>query len=168
MAPRRSPAPTSPVRESQPSSPPLIEPITETLVERLATPPPEVPDLLADAVPDIGSAPVISPDSASPQNAPKNLLEDDEAEPNATIRLVGGGGSSGLVEDEIQAPSPVEEAEADDNADTVSVSSTTNTKPDKNKHKKGNSSLTNLKKFGNMGRKKPSSSSSGKADASSG
>ncbi|KAJ3877697.1 hypothetical protein F5051DRAFT_373996 [Lentinula edodes] len=150
------------------------------------SPPPE--DLLADSdsvletTPIIQAAALSSPDSieavkheppnpeslidASSDNAPLPEERADDTEdaidPDVTIRLVGGGGSSGDVAELAKEEIILDEADVD--ADVASLASTTSvaseSSPSKEKkHKKTRSGLAGLKKLG-LGKKKKGSVSS--------
>ncbi|KAJ4487557.1 ARP2/3 complex 16 kDa subunit (p16-Arc)-domain-containing protein [Lentinula aciculospora] len=163
---RASPADASPVVTSPPS------------------PPPE--DLLADSdsvletTPIIQAAELSSPDStevtapepSQPESlvdtssdsalVPEERVKDAESanDPNVTIRLVGGGGSSGDVA-ELAKEEPIVDG-TDIDADVASLASTTSvaseSSPSKNekKHKKTRSGLAGLKKLALGGKKKGS------------
>lgn len=197
------PLPISPV------SSPLVEPVSGILVEPVSPPPispqPDLTDLLADSTSTLETTPIepvaspvqsklpeiiaidseevpLDPVKSEPTSEPLLDGVDDEApypDPNVTIRLVGGGGTAGIVDetspppdDDVHVaaehePEPEPQAEPDI-AEIASVKSATSAistnsaKKDQAKHeKKKSSGFSSLKKFGQLGgkRKKDSSSS---------
>ncbi|KIY43621.1 hypothetical protein FISHEDRAFT_19822, partial [Fistulina hepatica ATCC 64428] len=123
---------TQPVREAKRAQePPLLSLATVSPVPRKATgvssdvpdpllistaqspsPPPDIPDLLADSAPALQTTPIqpspIGPstselpsatDVKSPES-PVDLSTPEGADPDVTIRLVGGGGTSGVITQE--------------------------------------------------------------------
>ncbi|KAG1769441.1 hypothetical protein EV702DRAFT_697414 [Suillus placidus] len=165
--------------------PPRHSPPTkvETLVEQvistadgmhIETPPPSaenVTDLLADSAPAMNAVPL---QPSTPTNAVVELeasgssepivisrpLQEDGQEPSTTIRLVGDGGSSGIVDTNL-----ADDAVSDATANVLSVTSSGpgGSSPKKDKiHEKSKPSLSSLMKIANIGegkRKKDSSSS---------
>ncbi|KAG1836641.1 hypothetical protein DFJ58DRAFT_690790 [Suillus subalutaceus] len=155
----------------------------ETLVEQvistadsvhIETPPPSVEnvtDLLADSAPAMDAVPL---EPSTPTNVVIELeapgssepivtsrpSQEDAQEISTTIRLIGGGGSSGIVD-----TNPTDDAVSDPAANVMSVTSSGqgSSPPKKEKiHEKSKSSLSSLKKIANIGegkRKKDSSSS---------
>lgn len=155
----------------------------ETLVEQvistaddvhIETPPPSVEnvtDLLADSAPAMNAVPL---QPSTPTNVVIELeaprlsepivtsrpSQEDAQEPSTTIRLVGGGGSSGILD-----TNPTEDAVSGPATNVVSVTSSGpgGSPPKKDKiHEKSKPSLSSLKKIANIGegkRKKDSSSS---------
>ncbi|KAG2120038.1 hypothetical protein DEU56DRAFT_836068 [Suillus clintonianus] len=129
-----------------------------------------VTDLLADSAPAMDAVPLqpstptiaVVEIEASGSSEPVPTLrpsQEDTQEPSTTIRLVGGGGSSGIVDTK-----PADDV-SDPAADVISViSSGTGGSPSKKDkiHEKSKSSISSLKKIVNIGegkRKKDSSSS---------
>jgi cell wall assembly regulator SMI1 len=155
----------------------------ETLVEQvfsmadgvhIETPPPSVEnvtDLLADSAPAMDAVPLQpstptnvvieleAPGSSEPIVASRPSPEDAQ-ESSTTIRLVGGGGSSGIVD-----TNATDNAVSDPAANIMSVTSSGpgDSPPKKDKiHEKSKSSLSSLKKIVNIveGKRKKDSSSS--------
>ena len=135
----------------------------------MSPPAPEIPDLLADSVPEIQTTPIEPVPSASQAILPTNVEKAnpppdaaastvDDASPDVTIRLVGGGGMSGPA-----APEPEEETAADSDVGSVKSESVTGSDAPANdgekKHKKTKSGLAGLKKSLGGLRKKDSVSS---------
>ncbi|KAG6845708.1 hypothetical protein H0H87_004974 [Tephrocybe sp. NHM501043] len=139
----------------------------------------DIPDLLADSAPVLNTKPIAPLSSAKANVAdvaaipmqelslddtkPVVTKEDEkvveeEADPNTTIRLVGGGGVAGTVKVE-EEEEAVEDAEGVA-SDTVSISSTASevTAKGGKTHKKTKSGLAGLKKLA-LGRKRDSASS---------
>lgn len=85
--------------------------------------------------------------SSEPESV--GVVDGDAADPNTTIRLIGGGGVAGVIGDDKEEPeqSPDGGADADDTASISSVVSTNSTKT----HKKTKSGLAGLKKLGKIG-----------------
>jgi len=174
--------------ESPPSPPPedlLVE--SDSLV--LETTPiiqaisPSSPTLINDSQPesiiDAPSDSVLVPEEHVKEDPTMNLIEEvptanlieepttDLIEPDVTIRLVGGGGSSGDVaelaaskEDDILDDAEVE-ADVASLASNNSVTSESNNPTNAIKHRKTKSGLAGLKKLG-LGKKKKASVSSTK------
>ncbi|KAL0070633.1 Cell wall assembly regulator [Marasmius tenuissimus] len=134
-------------------------------------------DLLVDSEPLAETTPITQASSSLPPiesqlsettSASDSDKVQDEIDPDLTIRLVGGGGSSGAVsetaeddtENPTEEPSTVETAKDTDTQSIDSVTSET-AAPGKEakKHKKTKSGLAGLKKLGQLGRKKDSVSS---------
>lgn len=160
-------APSSPPTPS----PPPIQPQTA-----------EIPDLLADSAPAMDTKPIEPSSPASVQSdlavlqepimdtkvvgapstsEPEAEAQVEEADPNTTIRLVGGGGIAGIA-----LPAEDEEVRTDGETDTevtsvTSAASESTTQNSGKKHKKTKSGLAGLKKLGNFGalRKRDSGSS---------
>ncbi|KAJ3773772.1 hypothetical protein FB446DRAFT_666126 [Lentinula raphanica] len=161
---------------------------TSAAVTSPPSPPPE--DLLVDSESVLETTPIIQgaelslPDAtevvkSEPELEPEPLIDassvsaevpvepavatSDDIDPDVTIRLVGGGGSSGNVV-ELANEEPVLDG-ADVDADVASLASTTSvtseSSPSKKekKHKKTISGLAGLKKLGLGGKKKGSVSS---------
>lgn len=162
----------------------------QALSERMS-PPPEIPDLLADSAPVMESTPVIkptspaglrselptpspieSPETAIPEpskdlvldefEAPastvepsKDLASSDPVDTDVTIRLVGGGGASGIVDSPpVEEEQPRVDGEPDlPDTDAASINSVTSDSSVKKgtKHKKTKSGLAGLKKLGHLG-----------------
>jgi hypothetical protein len=154
----------------------LVDQVISTAVDvHIETPPPSVEnvtDLLADSAPAMDAVPL---QPSTPTNAVVDLeasessenivtsrpSQEDAQEPSTTtIRLVGGGGSSGIVDTNL-----ADNAVSDPAANVMSVASSApgGSPPKKEKiHEKSKSSLSSLKKIANIGegkRKKDSSSS---------
>ena len=157
---------------------PLANPSTE-LAQRLS-PSPDIPDLLVDSAPALEttpinpSSPLTPPLKDIPAMEPEHLVDpsdivnsedalepvvEGEVDPDVTIRLVGGGGTAGIV-DGVPPPSDEEIFATSSEPDLTDVASDPSTKMEK-KHKKTKSGLAGLKKLGHLGglRKKDSSSS---------
>jgi cell wall assembly regulator SMI1 len=128
-------------------------------------------DLLADTAPAMKAVPlqpstptmdaveVEAAGSSEPVVTPR-LSQEEAKEPTTTIRLVGGGGSSGVI-DAIPADDAIPEPATDIMSVTSSGSNDSPSKKDK-QHEKSKSSIVSLKKIANIGggkRKKDSSSS---------
>ncbi|KAJ7168192.1 hypothetical protein C8R43DRAFT_983381 [Mycena crocata] len=180
---RRSPSsPPHPNAQASGSvSPPLVD----------AAPPPapaDIPDLLADSAPPMDAAPIVpSPPGASTATVPTLELlpveaplapsepaqpEEDDVDPDVTIRLVGGGGIAGVSAEDAAIPDgePQTDGEVDTDAESVadsvnSETSTTDPANKKKKHKKTLSGLAGLKKLGNLGLRKKDSNASVKEAA---
>lgn len=163
------------------------------------SPPPE--DLMADSDSVLETTPIIqdaelpssSPylvNAAEPQHEPESVIDtpsdntlvqtedveeatmEDPIDPDVTIRLVGGGGSSGGIA-ELTADEEVTLDGTDADADVASLASTNSVTSEVNngttkakKHKKTKSGLAGLKKLG-LGKKKSSVSSVKEAMAES-
>lgn len=138
----------------------------------IETPPVEnVADLLADPAPVMEAVPLqpstptidvveLDASGSSQPIVTLRLSEEEVEEPAKTIRLIGGGGSSGTID-----VSPADDVVPDPATDVMFVtplmSSGSPSKKD-NTHEKSKSSLSSLKKITNIGggkRKKDSSSS---------
>lgn len=138
----------------------------------------DIPDFLADSAPVMDTQP-ISPSSPVselvtistsepvvdadqvPDLAPQLDDADEHFDPNTTIRLVGGGGVSGIVSG-IETEEPQSNDVEKDNDAASIASATSESVPKGGKtHKKTKSGLAGLKKLGNLGglRKKDSNSS---------
>ncbi|KAL0947444.1 hypothetical protein HGRIS_013551 [Hohenbuehelia grisea] len=181
---RRSPKAPSPVRTLSvddagagnssvlPVAVPLpITPIVQpkaSIAERLS-PPPDIPDLLADSAPAMQAVP-IEPSPADPLAvSPQEIIE-----PEPTIRLVGGGGSVGVSDSQpelafLSASPPPQELDNTDAGSVISVGSTDSAAADAGvkKHKKSKSGgLAGLKKFGGKLRNKGSMSSTKEKEVS--
>ena len=159
--------PTGPTLVSMLSSPPLQQPKTT-----------EIPDLLADSVPssETDIVGIITQDITTP-TAPKSddspvLVDHSELSPttpDSAVRLVGGGGVSGTVDDALHSEGVfIDEADTEEVAlDEVSrktspAASETATTPTGDKADKRSSISSGLKKIGQLGgnrRKKNSVSS---------
>ncbi|KAI0673028.1 hypothetical protein C8Q78DRAFT_1022395 [Trametes maxima] len=146
-------------------SPPAMQPATSPS-------PPPVPDLLVDATTLAGPSdpqPTIAETAKSGEESPVLVdAPEDEShqDPDTTIRLIGGGGVSGLVEDSLQADGVLVDdvdAEADaaaaDAADAAaevasikSIDSKASTSSKKHSKKKSISSA--VKKLGQLGGKR--------------
>lgn len=130
--------------------------------------PPTVPDLLVD------DATLAGPSQAQPAASAKSeedspVLVDapdvstQEQDPDTTIRLIGGGGISGTLDDALQADGVlVDEADtaeatapADDAADVASIRSVdSKASTSSKKHGKKKSISSGLKKLGQLGGKR--------------
>ncbi|KAK7449666.1 Cell wall assembly regulator [Stygiomarasmius scandens] len=155
---------------------------TPAMSNRMSPP----PDLMEEDSEVLETTPIIQPSSLSspvsphiPSSSPnqESLIDADtpaepeaevgnttvtEADPDVTIRLVGGGGSSGLVteepEEEQEAPEFELGTETDGDAASIASSVASEVKAEEKKHKhKKSKSLASLKKF--VGKKKDSVSS---------
>ncbi|KAG2752088.1 hypothetical protein P692DRAFT_20799141 [Suillus brevipes Sb2] len=163
----------------RPSPPTKVETFVDQVIStaddvHIETPPPSVEnvtDLLADSAPAMDAVPL---QPLTPTNAVVELeasgssddivtsrpSQEDAQEPSTTIRLVGGGGASGIVDTNL-----ADDAVSDPAANVISVASSQpgGSPPKKDKiHEKSKSSLSSLKKIANIGegkRKKDSSSS---------
>ncbi|OJA14551.1 hypothetical protein AZE42_03164 [Rhizopogon vesiculosus] len=113
-----------------------------------------VADLLADTAPAMEASPLqpsttaIDASGSSEPIVTPRLSQEKAEEPTTTIRLVGGGGSSGIID--------VSFADDDvpDPADVMSVTSSGSSSSPSNKdkkHEKTKSSLSSLKKIANIG-----------------
>ncbi|KAJ6608611.1 hypothetical protein B0H10DRAFT_2067372 [Mycena sp. CBHHK59/15] len=176
---RRTPTANANARASGSSTPPP------------AAPQPVIPDLLADSAPPMDASPIVpSPPNAvavpEPVSAPVPVTDaapaspppstavpaadaaepEADADPDVTIRLVGGGGVAGVSPAE---PEQAEgEAEVDTDAESVADSVTSETSASVSakggakakKHKKTLSGLAGLKKLGGLGLRKKDSSAS--------
>ncbi|KAH9484083.1 KNR4/SMI1-like protein 2 [Psilocybe cubensis] len=150
------------------SSPPLLP----STPPKTASPPPIIPDLLADLSPELSTqsfkplSEVYSEELSKASEMKLDAAEvtpEEEKELDTTIRLVGGGGQSGIVNQNSIVSSPVEEVvEPVPDSDVVSVNSVTSpeveAKKGEKKHKKNKSSLANLKRLSHLGNKKKSDS----------
>lgn len=170
------PLPPSPPRGSTP----LASPRTVVIPVPATSTPANIPDLLTDAAPAMDTVTI---EPTSPLRSEPTQLEQppppadvprvdgmaDSAEPDpadVTVRLVGGGGSSGVatpVPESVIAPGRTASPDA---VDTASVHSTDSKASavgkegkDAKKHKKTKSGLASLKKQLTSLRKKDSSSS---------
>lgn len=130
---------------------PLSQEVDTTPVPSSSSLPPIVPDLLADEPLEILEA------SSQAEGDHAALSENEEdANPDATIRLVGGGGLVGISLPEIEEPAAIEVPEPETpvaHSDAVSVSSLASTEQDKKNektHKKSKSSLA-LKRLSQLG-----------------
>ncbi|KAF9553818.1 hypothetical protein CPC08DRAFT_737848 [Agrocybe pediades] len=163
ISPPLPPLPASPSPSSS-SNPPQI----------ITTPPTDVPDLLSEL------SPVVSQQSFAPLSAPSssNAAEESsssavvnasvepepEVEPEVTVKLIGGGGQSGVSENLIST-SPIEETPevppAPKENDVISLTSVTSSDTGSNKeektHKKSKSSLASFKRISQLGKKKTGS-----------
>ncbi|KAK1218369.1 Cell wall assembly regulator [Marasmius sp. AFHP31] len=158
----------------------LRSPTSPTSTVRQTTPSAQSPvqeDLLVDSEPLSEATPITQAFSSLPPVESESLETtpaldsdkvEDEIDPDLTIRLVGGGGSSGVVSEtaEDDTENPTEEpstGETVKDTDTQSINSVASetTAPGKEakKHKKTKSGLAGLKKLGQLGRKKDSVSS---------
>ncbi|KAJ7197140.1 hypothetical protein GGX14DRAFT_471389 [Mycena pura] len=176
----------------KPSSPPLRHNAPNDASSSLpstSSPPAVIPDLLADSAPLIDTSPIIpslphgvaathSPeaDPETPPTEPSSTEtpsepsesaqpEENEVDPDVTIRLVGGGGIAGVAAEDVIREGEVQtDEETDTDAESLaeSVNSQPTTDPLKveKKHKKKMSSLAGLKKLGNLGLRKKDSSAS--------
>ncbi|KAG7086579.1 hypothetical protein E1B28_002525 [Marasmius oreades] len=139
-------------------------------------------DLLADAepltdpTPVIQASPLLSSHTDAQVMAEPELIEvgslsvdedksQHDLDPDLTIRLVGGGGSSGILpeaETDTDAGPRMEETDTNEKAadadaeSIVSAGSETGAGKEAKKHKKTKSGLAGLKKLGQLGRKKDS------------
>lgn len=130
-----------------------------------------VTDLLADSAPAMDAVPL---QPSTPTNAvvdleasgssdaivTSRLSQEDAQEPSTTIRLIGGGGSSGIVDTNLG-----DDAVSDPAANVISVTSSQpgGSPPKKDRiHEKSKPSLSSLKKIANIseGKRKKDSSSS--------
>lgn len=152
---------------------PIAARASPTLLGRMS-PPPEN-DLLVDTAPSettpIMESNPLPPRSSTPPPSKTDILVDDKVEedvdPDMTIRLVGGGGQTGVADligsTEGAEVLPDGEAEADGN-DAASITSDTNAAGTKDsegkKHKKTKSGLAGLRKTLGGLRKKDSDSAS--------
>ncbi|KAF9265725.1 hypothetical protein L218DRAFT_859319 [Marasmius fiardii PR-910] len=127
-------------------------------------------DLLADSDPLTDTTPVIQASPILPAHTGLPIVAEpgsigigsdvdedmiQQGDPDVTIRLVGGGGSSGVVSesgDDNDGEPIIEETEKAADADADAGN-------DVKKHKKTKSGLAGLKKIGQLGRKKASTSS---------
>jgi len=150
-----------------------VERIISTVDDlHIGTPPPvveNVPDLLADPAPAMEAVPLqpstptidaveLDAHGSSQPIVTPELLQEEVEEPVSTIRLVGGGGSSGIID--VSADDSILEPAADVIVPSPGSSSSPSKKD--NTHEKSKSSLSSLKKIANIGggkRKKDSSSS---------
>ncbi|GLB35451.1 putative SMI1 / KNR4 family protein [Lyophyllum shimeji] len=143
----------------------------------------DIPDLLADFAPAMDTKPIAPsspasvqaetmatpalepipaelPDSAeTPDDASSKPVDEEEVDPNTTIRLVGGGGIVGTVQPEEEEESQLEEAETDADAVSVTEEASEAMSASAKTHKKTKSGLAGLKKLGNLGKKRDSNSS---------
>lgn len=161
--------------------------INSSLSTKPASPPPIIPDLLADE-PVVDSEPLapsspltlveeplpIQSESETRTNEPVVLEQteasQEEVEPDTTIRLVGGGGQAGVV----QEPTVVSTAEEEEQAaippaqqdgelvstDAESIPDTPVNKKGEKGHKKSKSSIASLKRLSQFGHRKKKSGSS--------
>ncbi|KAF9009460.1 hypothetical protein BDQ17DRAFT_1274370 [Cyathus striatus] len=172
--PASSSAVDVPLVAAAPASP--TDPLSGTMTSTTLT---VIPDLLADSAPALGTAPIEpSPSPKVEVSAIEQLLvpstsqeipvvaqeeEEQDLDPDATIRLVGGGGLSGVVvpepEHEPEAETPAANGKKDsDTQSLASITSDTSTKKSEKGHKKTKSGLAGLKKLG-LGRKRDSTGS---------
>jgi hypothetical protein len=158
-APRRSPITLS-NGDNTVGSKSLTSPITSSTAERFVPPPIAEVDLLGSEANNNEATPVMQPSVLSPHSPSSDKAStpsqeaENELDPDVTIRLVGGGGQSGLVD----ASEEEENDAAPEGQDTEhTVSSETETTAEGKKHKKTKSGLAGLKKLGNLGRKKEDS-----------
>ncbi|KAG6864339.1 hypothetical protein C0991_010340 [Blastosporella zonata] len=156
------PRPTSPSYVNKPG--PSTTPPSKT----------DIPDLLADSAPALGTQPIASssPTTAQAVDPPVPVVpmqelhleadvEGEEADPSTTIRLVGGGGVVGVTtrQEEEEGNVQAQEEETQDAEGVMSdATSETATKGGKT-HKKTKSGLSGLKKLNLGGRKRDSVSS---------
>ncbi|KAJ7915473.1 hypothetical protein B0H13DRAFT_1999851 [Mycena leptocephala] len=182
---RRSPTPPRQNAQASGSSPPPPS------ASSLPAPAP-IPDLLADSdsiplvdvdvtpiaavlTPEPAPVPVPAASPPPPTEAPFVLSDptqpEEDADPDVTIRLVGGGGIAGVSADDAvpDADGVQTDGEVDTDAESVaeSVGSQTadpSVKKEK-KHKKTLSGLAGLKKLGNIGLRKKDSNASVKEAA---
>ncbi|KAJ7702277.1 hypothetical protein B0H17DRAFT_1004194 [Mycena rosella] len=179
---RRSPSPRQNAQASGSASPPPIapapapEPIPDLLVDDSAPlidaapiePSPPVP-VVPIRTPEVVAPPL--PAEVPPPTAAEPEAEEDDVDPDVTIRLVGGGGVAGVaVDGEAEPEAEVDvqtDGEVDTDAESVASETTDPTQPkndSKKKHKKTLSGLA-LKKLGNLGLRKKDSSASVKEAA---
>jgi hypothetical protein len=133
-----------------------------------------LPELLVDLAPVLEPSSSISSNDQTPTQ--QSLIADtsdfiiglsdtveDESDPSTTIRLVGGGGTAGVV-----VESPIETSHPEDiltestkDSDTASITSIALDANGNKGHKKTKSGLAGFKKLGQLGglRKKDSASS---------
>ncbi|KAI0664587.1 hypothetical protein C8Q70DRAFT_904464 [Cubamyces menziesii] len=160
----RSSSPQTTIDDVLTDSPPAIQP-------SVSVSPPVVPDLLVDAATLAGPSqpqPEVAATTKSEEDSPV-LVEAADAssqDPDTTIRLVGGGGIAGTLDDALQADGVlVDEEDAVDAADTTitdaaadaaaevasirSVDSKASTSS--KKHSKKKSISASLKKLGQLG-----------------
>ncbi|KAF8968404.1 hypothetical protein BDZ97DRAFT_1696836 [Flammula alnicola] len=156
-----------------PMSPPppdmSVSPHPSTSSTNPVSPAPIIPDLLADEPLEQLPAQIILENSVptpSELQMDTSSVPDEEAVPDTTIRLVGGGGEAGiaspvaiLAEEEIQPAEPV--VKDSDAASVTSITSSEAAKQSEKTHKKSKSSLA-LKRLSQLGglRKKSDSTSS--------
>ncbi|KAI0362341.1 hypothetical protein OH77DRAFT_1416588 [Trametes cingulata] len=155
----RSPSPKLTLDTVITESPPVMQPSSSVS-------PPTVPDLLVDAATVAGPSqtqPPVAEAAKSEEDSPVLVdvpITESNEDPDTTIRLIGGGGVSGTIEDALQADGVlVDEADqtaADAAADAAaevasikSVDSKASTSSKKHKQKKSISS--GLKKLGQLG-----------------
>ncbi|KAL0571236.1 Cell wall assembly regulator [Marasmius crinis-equi] len=180
----------------EPTLPQSRSPTSPTNTVRQATSPVQGPlpasndqeDLLADSEPLQEITPITETSSPLPpitdvplSGEPGSIAVDSieakaegEADPDVTIRLVGGGGSSGVVsdvaaDDSENVTEELSTGETIKDTDTQSIHSVTSESgsgKEVKKHKKTKSGLAGLKKLGQLGRKKDSVSSMKEAAAS--
>lgn len=151
---------------------PLLPASPPQTIARMPSPPPDIPDLLADSAPEMETtpiepgpspsrtaAPVVLGESAKPETDSKQELPAgaNDAEPDVTIRLVGGGGKAGAAAEE-EEESILDGAESDASS-MMSGPSEAGVTGDAKKHKKTKSGLSGLKKTLGGLRKKDSVSS---------
>lgn len=140
--------------------PPLISPITTPRATPTTFPPnsPFLRDLLADSVPGMDKEP-IEPSPVTPEATHPPLELDtssDDLKVDTTIRLVGGGGQTGVAENPVissleEEGQPPTEVVKDAQVATIN-SSEAGSKSNEKSHKKSKSSLVSLKKIGQLGR----------------
>ncbi|KAI0636779.1 hypothetical protein C8Q77DRAFT_1094587 [Trametes polyzona] len=162
----RSTSPTPAIDTVITESPPVMQP-------SISVSPPNVPDLLVDAATLAGPSQTQPPVAASAKSEEDSPVLVDapheptqEQDPDTTIRLIGGGGISGTLDDTLQAEGVlVDEAdttEAAADADTAdaaaevasirSIDSKASTSS--KKHGKKKSISSGLKKLGQLGGKR--------------
>ncbi|KAH9857078.1 hypothetical protein C2E23DRAFT_806468 [Lenzites betulinus] len=149
----RSPSPTPAIATVITDSPPVMQPSTSAS---------NVPDLLVDAATLAGPSQVAGTakseeDSPVLVDAPDESTEDQD--PDVTIRLVGGGGITGILDDTLQADGVlVDEADTSEgvqDVDTMSINSVdSKASASSKKHSKKKSLSSGLKKLGQLGGKR--------------
>ncbi|KAF5391740.1 hypothetical protein D9757_001822 [Collybiopsis confluens] len=120
-----------------------------------------VPNDIESHAANINTGPqsIIDTSSETLEDPTQEFPSEGDIDPNVTIRLVGGGGSSGDVADLAKEEEILDEDDTD--ADVASLASNTSTATgdvtkEKKKHKKTKSGLAGLKKLGLGGKKKNS------------
>ncbi|KAI0831507.1 hypothetical protein BC628DRAFT_1486784 [Trametes gibbosa] len=150
----RSTSPTTAIDTVITESPPAMQPSAS---------PPAVPDLLVDAATlagpsqpheEVAATAKSEEDSPVLVEAPDDSAEDQD--PDVTIRLVGGGGITGILDDALQTDGvlvdEVDTTEATPDADTVSIKSIdSKASVSSQKHSKKKSISSGLKKLGQLG-----------------
>lgn len=155
-----SPEPTSSPADKQTPTPTASKPLAD-ITDLLAD---SAPPALDAAAPIAPSSPSSSQPAVSPQAVPEstsdamvaeeNTESQEDAEPETTVRLIGGGGTAGLVGHDAESTLVDEEddsAEAEAAEEEQSEAAAAEDVPKKGHEKKKSSVSSGLKKITNLG-----------------